>query len=347
MATAKKLPSGNWRVNLFIGCDENKKRQFKSFTAETKKEAEYLAAEYKMFKKDNLQPKNMTVEEALQEYINIKSNILSPSTIHGYEIIKKHRMKGLQSCKLSDLKQEIIQREINIEAAKVSRKTLANTYGLLSSVLRMYYPEFHYNVTLPAKKKHISELLTPDTILKVAQGSNVELPVVLALWLGLRLSEIKGLKYKDISNGYLTIQRTMLKVGKDYVVRENTKTYNSTRILKLPEYILNLIGIGNKNDFIVTISHSTIYSRFSQLLKKNNLKHIRFHDLRHLNASVMLQLGIPDKYAMERGGWATNQILKNVYQHTFVSERQNIDNKIDAYFNNIQHEIQHDNNNAS
>ncbi len=46
MATAKKLPSGSYRVQLYIGKDANGKRQYKSFTADTKKEAEYLAAKY-------------------------------------------------------------------------------------------------------------------------------------------------------------------------------------------------------------------------------------------------------------------------------------------------------------
>lgn len=49
----------------------------------------------------------------------------------------------------------------------------------------------------------------------------------------------------------------------------------------------------------------------------------------------MLALGIPDKYAMERGGWATNSTLKNVYQHTFSAERDQVDEKIDNYFNGI------------
>ena len=60
-----------------------------------------------------------------------------------------------------------------------------------------------------------------------------------------------------------------------------------------------------------------------------------FHDLRHLNASVMLMLGVPDKYAIERGGWSTEYVLKNVYQQTFSSERQRIDNLIDDYFSSI------------
>jgi integrase len=42
--------------------------------------------------------------------------------------------------------------------------------------------------------------------------------------------------------------------------------------------------------------------RFKRLLEKNGLPHMTFHDLRHMNASVMAMLRIPDKYAMERGG---------------------------------------------
>jgi integrase len=57
-----------------------------------------------------------------------------------------------------------------------------------------------------------------------------------------------------------------------------------------------------------------------------------FHDLRHVNASVMALLNIPDKYAQERGGWKTDNIMKNVYQQTFSSERRNVDRLINDYF---------------
>ena len=44
---------------------------------------------------------------------------------------------------------------------------------------------------------------------------------------------------------------------------------------------------------------------------------------------------IPDKYAMERGGWSTNTTLKTVYQHTFSEERRRVDEQIDGFFNAI------------
>ncbi|MEG2639335.1 MAG: hypothetical protein RR992_07505, partial [Clostridiales bacterium] len=60
--------------------------------------------------------------------------------------------------------------------------------------------------------------------------------------------------------------------------------------------------------------------------------HCRFHDLRHVNASIMLMLGVPDKYAMKRGGWATERIMKDIYQQTFKDEESIVNNKIDDYF---------------
>ena len=51
-----------------------------------------------------------------------------------------------------------------------------------------------------------------------------------------------------------------------------------------------------------------------------------------MNASIMLMLGIPDKYAMERGGWSSSGVLKSVYQHTFSDERRQVDERIDGYF---------------
>ena len=53
-----------------------------------------------------------------------------------------------------------------------------------------------------------------------------------------------------------------------------------------------------------------------------------------------LSLGVPDKYAMERGGWATNSTLKNVYQHTFSEERKQVDEMIDRYFEDALNETE-------
>jgi len=78
-----------------------------------------------------------------------------------------------------------------------------------------------------------------------------------------------------------------------------------------------------------------LYKRFTRLLNKNGIEGVRFHDLRHLNASVMLMLNIPKKYAKERGGWKTDNIYEDTYGHTFSDERKNVENTINTYFDLI------------
>ena len=79
MAKAKKLPSGNWRVLVYAG-KENGKNKYKSFTAPTKKEAEFQAAQYAMERKER-ENGAMTVQEAIDRYIDAKEGVLSPSTV--------------------------------------------------------------------------------------------------------------------------------------------------------------------------------------------------------------------------------------------------------------------------
>ena len=73
------------------------------------------------------------------------------------------------------------------------------------------------------------------------------------------------------------------------------------------------------------------------MIRKTGLPYITFHDLRHINASVMALLKIPDNYAMERGGWKTDRVMKETYTHTFSEPREQFDDLIDSYFESKIH----------
>ncbi len=334
MAKAKKLPSGAWRVLAYIGTDENGKRKYKSFTASTKKEAEFLAVEYVNSHHDE-PAENMTISEAVERYISAKENILSPSTIEGYRNIQRNRLNSIQKIKISEFNSATAQEYINQIAKTISSKSVANAWGLVTSAIQLQTPDKVLRVTLPAKKKIVRELPTAQEVINAIRGTNIELPALLSMWLSLRMSEVRGLQYRDISRGVLTVRRTILTIHGESVVREQTKTFGSTRRIKIPSHIQQLIGSGEPDSFIIPETAEVIYKRFIAAIEKAGLPHMRFHDLRHLNASIMLQLGIPEKYAMERGGWTTNSTLQNVYQHTFSAERATIDDKVDAYFEKL------------
>lgn len=337
MAKAKKLPSGQWRVLLYVGKDENGKRMYKSFTAATKKLAESEAALYAIGKKKQAEIK-MTVGEAIDKYIEIKENVLSPTTINGYRGIRKNNLQCIMDVQLNDITNALVQSAINRDALHLSPKSLRNAHGLLSAAMALYMPDFTLRTTLPAKEHKIVELPDPEDVIQAVKGTDVELPCLLALWLSLRISEIRGIKFTDISGNILTIHSTKVTVKSQDIVRNKTKTYSSTRQVSVHPYILALIEqqkASIESEYIIDMSRQTIRRHFQKALADNGVSCMRFHDLRHMNASVMLKLGVPDKYAMERGGWSTDSTLRTVYQHTFDEKRKEIDKQIDDYFESL------------
>lgn len=351
MAKAHKLPSGSWRVQVYAGKSAEGKREYRSFTALTKKEAEYMAAEFSSHHKEVSRDSSaMTLDEAMQKYIASKDGILSPSTIRGYEGIRKNNLPGIKEMKLNRLTPQIIQRAINEEAKpyidqkgrRVTRtpKTIRNIHGLLSAVLAEYHPNLTLRTTLPQKEHKEQRILEPDQIaalLAAVEGGPMELPVLMGVWLCMRASEITALTWDcvDLEQKTLTIKKALVRSSDGSWVEKTTKTTSSTRTLNLPDHIVRKLEAAKEQssgDRVVPLSGPSMYSRLKTILRRNGLPNIRFHDLRHTAASVMLTLNIPDKYAQARGGWATNHTMKAVYQHMMASKRSAVDDEIDAYY---------------
>ena len=357
MARAKQLPSGQWRTLVYSHTDivnGKKVRRCESFTADTKKESEFLAAQFALTKSNLEKPINLTLSEAIDCYIEEGKNILSPTTIQGYKKIKCNSFGDLMSMNLKQINNDILRQSVAKEvirpskkykdgSKKISPKTVLNSYGLLVSVLKRYAPKIDTSVTLPKRENKIIELIPPEKIMEVFKDTEIELPVLLAMWLSFSMSEIRGIsKSKSIKNGYITIEQVMVDVENKPLLKSQAKTFKRVRKLRIPPYIQQLIDKTDPNeDMLVPMSSHAIYMRYSRILKKNNLPHMTFHNLRHENASIMALLKIPDKYAQERGGWKTDQVMKSVYQHTFSADRILVDDKIDSFFEKMQHEMQH------
>ena len=343
MANIERLPSGNWRIRVYCGKDDNGKHIYKSFTDSERWRLEKKVADFKKGVKET-QHNDLTVGQAIDDYIDLKRNVLAPSTIYNYETIRKKRMQSIMNVKAEELDTIKMQRAINEEAKRLSRKSIKEAKCLILTALKFYGIKPDINVTLPPKVNKFKELPTADEVLRLIKGTDIELPCLLAIWLSLRISEVKGLKFKDIHDGVLIVQRANVFFDSEDHVREVNKTAKSNRALSLPTYILSLINnIQHRTDdeFIIKASYCSIYHKFKRLMANNGIE-MSFHDLRHLNASVMLMLGIPDKYAMERGGWSTPNVMKNVYQHTFSEERKLVDERIDDYFNSLIYDTKYD-----
>ena len=243
--------------------------------------------------------------------------------------------------KLFELAQDDIQKAVSIDSKRYAAKSIHCAHGLLSAALGVYLSDFHLKTNLP--QKVISDMVVPENadvqrMLDRVRGTRMEGAILLGACCGLRRSEICGLKYSDIDveKSQIKVRRTIVKDehGK-WIVRDNTKTPKSKREFEVAPFIIQrLLELPCEGEFVINRMPDTISKEFIDLRNELGLT-CRFHDLRHYNASIMLALNIPDKYAMERGGWSTTDTLKAVYQHTFSDERKHVDELIDGFFDDV------------
>lgn len=338
MASAKKLPSGNWRARVFYK-GTNGEERCESFTAETKKEAEFLAAQFRLKRKEQADTK-LTLRTASERYIDIKRNVVSPSTIRGYMVIMRNYLQDLWPLRVNDITQEAVQISINKLAANHSAKTCRNAHGFVSAVLSIYRPDFTLHTTLPQKEHN--DIYVPDKteveeILRIARGTINEVPVFLAAECGLRASEISALKVENIKTDYILIKEAaVLDEHGDEQIKA-PKSYTSYREVPItPEASAHLISQA-KDGRICPRRAVNICNNWDKFRTKHNInENLNFHALRHHFASKCLLLGIPQKYIAELMGHSSTDMIEKVYQHIFPSAMEQFSQKIREQMGNFR-----------
>lgn len=334
MAKAKKLPSGAYRVQASIVIDGKLVR--KSFTDPDPRKAEAAALSWQAQKAEMSKIESITLKEAYERCLAAKKNVLSPSTLRSYEQLKNNTLGDIMQIRLDKLTNETIQRSINIYAADHSPKSVRNCFGLLTVVLAMFRPEFHLNIKLPQKEK--KDMYIPDDddikkLLKAAEGTPLEVPILLAAFGPMRRGEICALTSDDIDGNVITVNKDLVKDSDGKWVLSSPKTFGSYRKIEYPDFVIKkLQGIDGP---IVTMTPNAITSAFIKLLKRNDLPKYRFHDLRHYAVSSLHAINVPDKYIMARGGWSSTYTMHQVYNHILKSAAEKLDDKISAHFSSV------------
>lgn len=342
----RQLPSGNWFCRLRIdGRDIG-------ITEPTKEKCKARAMAYKtgVLQARN-EPLSVTLGAAIDNYIDARRGVCSPTTIASYQKIRAQYFQGLMNTKLAAISKKTLSLAVQRERQRTSRrgkplsaKTIQSALAFVKGVMRENGVQLG-RVSAPEVKRQVVHLPDPPAVLRALAGSEIELPCLLAAWLSLSMSEIRGLtKSKSILDGKLYITETVVRVkvgerqlpgGKtvgvyEDVRKEGGKEEERTRCLDIPPYIAQLID-QVPGDVLCPLTVRQIERRFQNLLAANGLPHMTFHQLRHLNASIMAMLGVQKEIARQRGGWKTNYTMDRVYTHVFDAPRQQDDALIDSY----------------
>ena len=335
MPIAHKLPSGSWRCQYYAWKDKNNKWIRKSVTADTKKEAERQAA---LLSAEQAAAASapVTVIDAARAYVENRRGVLSPWTVTTYTRIIDRDLQPLSLLTVQELTSERAQAFVSAFALDHSPKTTASVYGFLSSVVQSIDPDRRLRVRLPKRRPQEMQIPTKEEVQQLIDQSDgpLKAAVILASAMGLRRGEICALTWADVRDKSIRVQRAWAKDTDHSWVSKAPKSECGTRTLPIPPAaakVLRRPAGAADTDYVVPLTPDALTRRFERLCATSGII-CRFHSLRHYYASVLLALNIPDKYAMQRMGHSTTNMLKQVYQHTMQDQQQEIDNKISQYF---------------
>lgn len=311
----ERLSSGAWHTRVQIGDHR------KSITKDSYDEcvAEYLALKHSIIEA-TANPQKKTLHKAIDEYIAARKNILSPATIRGYRTIQAHRFQSMMKRNIADITPDQWQKAVNLEAKSVSAKTLTNSWRFIASVISEATGQ-KVTVRLPQIIPASRPWLAPEQIpgfVKAVKGDKAEIPALLALS-SLRRSEIVGLRWSDVDLAHNLIHVNGAAVpdeNNQLVYKRETKNASSRRSVPIiPPLKDALLRAENCGEYVVAYRPDTIMHQVNRVCDRNGFPRVGLHGLRHSFASLAYHLGMPEKVAMEIGGWANDQTMHKIYTH--------------------------------
>lgn len=346
----KELGKGKARLIVSVGGRENRRRYTKTVEYANKKELRQMYVEFEA-ECEKTPLSDITVSDLLDSYIAYCRTLgRKATTIKGYEVVAERCQTPIgtilaKKCTTYQLEKFVAEMSSN----GLSAKTIKNTIGLLSSAydhaIRIGQLDSNpcSRLTLPKGQPREIRILHLDEIQGFLNAIsecdlNEKVAYELALFLGLRRSEILGLKESDVDiiSGMIDIHSTRHRVdGED--VTQDTKTARSTRTLALPDILIfdlaRLLETHRrfkyeKTDYLIQngfgepLNGQALASRLDRLEKEKGLPHVTLHGLRHTYASLLHASGVDMANISAELGHSNLTTTANIYTHILKTPTQ-------------------------
>ncbi len=323
------------------------------------------------------EPSKLTVEEYLLDWFeNIHKPTIKPSTARGYEVnIRNHIIPYIGKKKLAELNRNDLTKLYNLlqQSGNVKSKVKGQKPGLSPTTIKYVHNVLSKSlkeavlsglidknpcdgVKLPKRQKYKAGVLNQDQIFKLldaGKSTEIYLPLLFGLVLGLRRGEAMGLRFSDFDfeKGTVHIQKqiTVVKSSKESKTGEteygfsSLKTAESDRVLYVPQHVLQAVKEQQQQCRINRMQHgkeytnldlvccnekggfynpNTMYTKYKNLLAQLGLPSIRFHDLRHSYATAMIESHVPLKTVSHMLGHKDIGITANIYCDVINSHKE-------------------------
>lgn len=298
---ARKLPSGNWNCRIMIG------GQSYSFTHADKKTVVRMASDFA----DEYRRKmdNPTLLERMREYVAENAERLSPSTVRSYNGMI--RMIEERSPRIANKRLSAITEQDVFDIVRPLRtlKTKRNYVNFIHACTGKSAGKL---TGVSSKRVHVPTELEVKGLLQIFRNTELEVPIMLAAYGGLRRGEICALRMSDIDGDFVHVSKAVVRDPSGEWVTKDPKTASSVRSVLLPHFVIERI---REQGYITHLLPSQVSNRFWKKQRNLGIPPYCFHSLRHFHASYLHYLNIPDAYIMQRGGWSTPSVMQSIYRH--------------------------------
>jgi len=367
----RQRKSKKWSYVFDLGYIDGKRKQKEVGGFDSKKEAQTaMRIAITEYEKGIIQSnKSLTYAEYLQywltNYVHINLKYL---TIVKYEAeIKNHIIPGLGAYKINKLNHLVLQRFFtNKINAKYSRHYVNSIYSIINGSLNQALKWGFVTsnpmmlVTLPKNNKNNDVVVLTDNEIEIIynrfKDTRHNIPFLIALNTGMRISEVCGLTWENINfdKKLIYITQTLQYQNKEWVL-STTKTKSSKRSVMMSTYLLETLR--NHRDYQITNrTHYGIYYQesdfvctgnngkpvncntlkyFSRIINQELDINFKFHFLRHTFASNMLQLGIHPKIVQEILGHSNITTTLDTYSHISSNMQADAMNVFSEHISNV------------
>ena len=306
----------------------------------------------------------MTVKEYLDRWLTDFAKIsVRRSTYESYEwSINKHIVPNIGLVRLQKLKPVEIQKMLaTMSTTKLSKTSVRYIYNVLNIALnravkcQILAANPCVAVEPPRKEKYKATAYNRAELLeliRVASGTKLLLPITLAAGCGLRRGEVCGLRWQDIimDQNMLFVRHSLDRPEKGKLELLPVKTDHSERAVRLPALLTEVLkevqaaqaltkaapdSLYKDQDFVYAwddggpVDPDFLDKQFRELLSEHQLKKLRFHDLRHTHATLLLLEHVSIKVISERLGHSSTNITQDIYSHVLPEMQLEAANAID------------------
>jgi integrase len=313
---------------------------------------------------------SITLGTFVQQWLSVHKTTLAPKTAMQYEqLVQDYILPQIGKIKLRELKLDSIEAHYTVlQEDGLSPRSVRFVHSILhkclNDAIRRGYVGYNaaHGATLPRIEPNEMSILDEEEVLRfliTIQGSSHEALYILAIKTGMRRGELLALKWSDLNwkMGTVSIQRQVQRITGQGMVFRPPKTRASRRTIQLGEQTLQTLrdqfercktlqkiagNIWKEHNLIfpstvgTPLGGSNVLKDFKSQLEKAGIKEIRFHDLRHTAASLMLNNGVPVLVVSKILGHSKTSTTLDIYGHLIPVMQENAARIMDEIVTTIQ-----------